>query len=78
LLIAECSFKRGQRNYEWPHLNPDDAVAIADEARVKKLVLVHFDADVYKTLKERIEVQEEMRMVFENLVVSFDNLQLKV
>jgi len=78
LLIAECSFKRGQRNQKWPHLNPDDAVAIANEARAKKLALVHFDAAVYKSLEERIATQEDMRMIFRNLVVSFDDMQLKV
>jgi ribonuclease BN (tRNA processing enzyme) len=78
LLIAECSFKKGQRDQKWPHLNPEDAVAIANEARVKKLALVHFDAAVYKSLEERIEIQEEMRMIFRNLVVSFDDMQLQV
>ena len=78
LLIAECSFKRGQRNQKWPHLNPEDAVAIANEARAKKLALVHFDAAVYKSLEERIEIQEDMRGIFRNLVVSFDDMQLKV
>jgi ribonuclease BN (tRNA processing enzyme) len=78
LLIAECSFKKGQRDQEWPHLNPEDAVAIANGARAKKLALVHFDADVYRSLEERIQMQKEARMIFKNLVVSFDNMQLKV
>ena len=78
LLIAECSFKKGQRDREWPHLNPEDAVAIAKGARAKKLALVHFDADVYRSLEERIQMQKEARMIFKNLVVSFDNMQLKV
>jgi ribonuclease BN (tRNA processing enzyme) len=29
LLIAECSFKSGQSNAQWPHLNPEDAAQIA-------------------------------------------------
>jgi ribonuclease BN (tRNA processing enzyme) len=78
LLIAECSLKRGQRSQEWPHLNPEDAVAIANEAGVKKLALVHFNAEVYESLEERIELQEDMRMIFKDLVVSFDNMRLKV
>jgi ribonuclease BN (tRNA processing enzyme) len=78
LLIAECSFKKGQRDREWPHLNPEDAVAIAKGARAKKLALVHFDADVYRSLEERIQMQKEARMIFKNLLVSFDDMQLKV
>jgi ribonuclease BN (tRNA processing enzyme) len=76
LLIAECSFKIGQRNTEWPHLNPEDAVQIAKEARAKKLALIHFDANIYKTLQERIEVQEKMKGIFGNLIVTFDNMEI--
>ena len=78
LLIAECSFKMGQRNTEWQHLNPEDAVQIAKEANAKKLALVHFDANIYRSLEERIEVQEEMKKVFENLIVTFDNMDIEI
>lgn len=78
LLIAECSFKMGQRNAEWQHLNPEDAVQIAKEANAKKLALVHFDANIYRSLEERIEVQEKMKDVFENLIVTFDNMEMAI
>jgi ribonuclease BN (tRNA processing enzyme) len=78
LLIAESSFKMGQRNAEWQHLNPEDAVQIATEANAKKLALVHFDANIYRSLEERIEVQEEMKKVFENLIVTFDNMDIEI
>jgi len=78
LLIAECSFKIGQRNVEWQHLNPEDTVQIAKEANAKKLALVHFDASIYRSLEERIEVQEKMKEVFENLIVTFDNMEMAI
>ncbi|MBC8520654.1 MAG: MBL fold metallo-hydrolase [Methanomicrobia archaeon] len=78
LLVAECSFKMGQRNAEWQHLNPEDAVQIAKEANTKKLALIHFDANIYRSLEERIEVQEKMKKVFKNLIVTFDNMELEI
>jgi len=78
LLIAECSFKMGQRNAEWQHLNPEDAVQIAKEANAKKLALVHFDASIYRSIEERIEVQEKMKKEFENLIVTFDNMEIEI
>jgi len=78
LLITECSFKMGQRNAEWQHLNPEDAVQIAMEARAKKLALVHFDANIYRSLEKRMEVQQEMKKVFKNIIVTFDNMEMKI
>lgn len=78
LLIAECSFKTGQRNAEWQHLNPEDAVQIAKAASAKKLALVHFDANIYRALEERIGVQEDMNKVFKKLIVTFDNMEMDI
>jgi len=78
LLITECSFKMGQRNAEWQHLNPEDAVQIAKEANAKKLALNHFDANIYRSLEERIEVQEKMKKIFKNLIVTFDNMEMGI
>lgn len=55
LMIAECSFRPGERNAEWPHLNPEDAGEIARMACARRLVLVHFDASRYITLEERLK-----------------------
>jgi ribonuclease BN (tRNA processing enzyme) len=38
--------------------NPEDAARLAKESRAKKLALVHFDANIYKTLKERKEAEK--------------------
>lgn len=78
LVITECSFKLGQRNVEWQHLNPEDAVKIAKDAGAKKLALLHFDASIYRSLKERVKMQEEMKKVFKNLIVTFDNMEIEI
>ncbi len=73
LLIAECSFKSGQRNEEWPHLGPEDAALIAKQANVKKLALLHFDSNIYKTLQERKEAEEKAKEIFKNTFAVRDN-----
>lgn len=78
LLIAECSFKSGQNNPEWPHLNPEDAAHIAKDANAKKLALLHFDANIYRTLEMRGRAQEIARKIFNNTIASHDNMQLEI
>ncbi len=78
LLITECSFKSGQHNKKWPHLNPEDAAEIAKRTKAKKLVLIHFDANIYQTLQERKQAQEKARGIFNNTFVAVDNMQIKI
>ena len=35
---------------------------------------IHFDADIYRSLKERIEMKKE----FKNLIVTFDNMEMEI
>lgn len=76
LLITECSFKMGQRNPEWPHLNPEDAVKIAEDADAKILALTHFDANNYRSLEERDEILTKMKDDFHDLIVAHDNMEI--
>jgi ribonuclease BN (tRNA processing enzyme) len=78
LLITECSFKSGQRNTEWPHLNPEDAAMMAKEADVKKLALLHFDANIYKTIKERKNAEDKAREIFNNTFAAMDNMKIEL
>lgn len=78
LLIAECSFKSGQSNPEWPHLNPEDAAGIAKEAGSKKLILLHFDANIYRTFEERKEAEVQARKIFHNTFAALDNNQIQI
>ena len=78
LLIAECSFKSGQSNSEWPHLNPEDAAQIAKKARAKKLALLHFDANIYKSLQNREQAQEKAKKIFNNTFAIVDNQEITI
>ncbi|MCX6682910.1 MAG: MBL fold metallo-hydrolase [Methanoregula sp.] len=78
LLITECGLKPGEVSPDWPHLNPQDAIGIAQKANAKRLALVHFGAEVYKTLKERKAVQDEFETISPGLIVAVDDLTVDV
>ncbi len=78
LLITECAYRPGQVVESWPHLNPETAGRIAEEADAKKLHLVHFDASLYPTITNRQLAQEAARKVFPNTVASLDDMQVEV
>lgn len=78
LLIAECSYKKGQSSQTWPHLNPQQAALIAKQAKVKKLFLTHFDAGLYLTNKDRDMAQKSARKIFKNTIAARDNFSLEV
>ncbi len=78
LLIAECAYKSQIQDKNWPHLNPESAARIAKKANAKKLALVHFDAAIYKTLKERKEAERLAKHTFKNTVSAYDNLRIEL
>ncbi len=78
LLITECSFNGGQTNKEWPHLNPEDAAHIAKDANAKKLALIHFDANRYKTLESRNQAADKARKIFNNTFATIDNMCMEI
>ncbi len=78
LLISECGWKPRQKFTGWPHLNPETAAKIAKEEKVKKLVLTHFGAHLYKTLKERKEAERVAKKIFKNTIAAYDGLEIKI
>jgi ribonuclease BN (tRNA processing enzyme) len=78
LLITECGLKPGVVSELWPHLNPQDAIGIAQRAHAKRLALMHFGAEVYKTLGDRTALQEQFGEEFPGLVVATDDLTIDV
>jgi ribonuclease BN (tRNA processing enzyme) len=75
LLITECAMKVGGGDSKWPHLNPQTAAEIAKEAAAKKLILVHFDAEVYNTIKERKAAQQQAETIFKPSLAAQDGQQ---
>ena len=78
LFITECSLKPGEESPGWPHLNPQDAIGIAQRAHAKRLALVHFGAEVYKTLDERVTVQDEFTAISPGLIAATDGLTVEI
>jgi len=78
LLITECALKPGETSGEWPHLNPQDAIGIAKRAKAKRLALMHFGAEVYKTTDERKAVEDEFRKVCPGLIAAMDGMTIEI
>lgn len=78
VLICECAYPSGKGNDEWPHLNPETAATIAQEAKVKKLILVHFDAYQYPSLRDRIKAEKAARKIFPETLASRDGMRFVV
>ena len=78
LLISECAHRPGESNPGWPHMNPESAAALAKEAGVKKLVLAHFGADRYPSLKDRANASKIAGKYFKNTQAATDGLRIKI
>ena len=76
LLITECGLKPGDESPGWPHLNPENAIHIARQAHAKRLALMHFGAEVYRTLGERRELQQRYEKEWPDLIVATDDLAI--
>ncbi len=72
LLLAECASRIGEDHPEWPHLNPEIAARIAQEAGSKQLALVHFDASRYADRESRIAAERLAQSLHPNTVAAFD------
>ena len=72
VLIAECAFRPGEQNDNWPHLNPETAAQIAQEAQAKQLALIHFDASRYPTMESRQKAQQTAQTIFQNTIATTD------
>ena len=78
LLITECGLKPGEESPGWPHLNPDTAIAIARQAKARRLALIHFGAEVYKTVDERLALKQRYEKEWPGLIVTTDELSIQV
>jgi ribonuclease BN (tRNA processing enzyme) len=78
LLITECGLKTGEESPEWPHLNPEKAIRIAKEGTAKRLALIHFGAEVYRTLDERHEIFRLFKKDCPGLVIATDGLSIEI
>jgi ribonuclease BN (tRNA processing enzyme) len=78
LLITESSLKPGQKLEGWGHLDPREAAEIAKQAKVKLLLLTHFDAGNYVSLEERREAEAAAKEIFKNTICAYDDFEVKL
>lgn len=78
LLITESSFKPGNIDEDWPHLNPEQAANLASSQNVKKLILVHFDASIYLSNEDRQIAEKSAKEIFHNTLVAKDGMVLEI
>jgi len=76
LLIAECSYKSGMEDRNWPHLNPENAARVANESGAKKLALTHFDASLYLTSRDREIAESQAQRIFKNTFAAADGQEV--
>jgi ribonuclease BN (tRNA processing enzyme) len=76
LLIHECSFKEGREGGS--HSRPSEAAKIASEAKVKRLILFHFDASVYSTKREKAQAARIAGKTFANTAVAEDSMEVVI
>ena len=78
VFITECSLLPGQQSELWPHLNPEKAAQVAKDSKANKLVLMHFDAGLYLTMKERENAEKQATKIFRNTFVAKDTTSIEL
>lgn len=78
LLITECGLKPGDSSPDWPHLNPQDAIGIAQRSNAGRLALLHFGAEVYTTLDARRDLLDRFEHQSPGLIVATDDLTVDI
>ena len=78
VLIHDCAEKSEQRSWKWPHTTPREAAELAKKANVKRLVLFHFSAAVYKSIEERKEAEIIAGAIFKNTVAAVDGMEISL
>jgi ribonuclease Z len=76
LLIGEATYDSSKDNKaeEYNHMTAEQMAIIANNSGVKKLVLTHF-SQRYKTLHD---LEKEAKDIFENTIMAYDFLKLKL
>ncbi len=76
LLICECGNKKTTNPDNWGHFDPIQAATLAKKSNVKQLILTHFGANLYTSLKYRKWAQEQAKKIFPQTIAAFDGMQL--
>lgn len=77
LLISECAHLPGESNPGWPHFNPETAAALAVETGAGRLVLTHFSAERYGSMRLREKALRVARKIFPRAVAAKDGMRIR-
>lgn len=78
VLIHECSYKSDHAPDKWGHVGPIEAAQLAKEAGVKKLILTHFDANLYTSLDDRKQAEKQAQKIFPNTIAAIDDMVVEL
>lgn len=78
VLIHECAAVPKFFSGKWGHSNPEEAASIAKKSGCKKLILTHFAASEYTTLKDRQIAQKVARKIFKSTIAAKDGMIVKI
>jgi ribonuclease BN (tRNA processing enzyme) len=51
---------------------------VAKQGNVKRLVLTHFDANWYRTMRDRKNAESEAKKIFEDTLAAYDGLEMEL
>ena len=77
LLIHECGFFKPPKG-RWGHVTPEEAAEIAKKSETNRLVLIHFSANEYHSLKQRKDAEQRARKIFQDTTASYDGMTLEL
>ena len=78
LLISECSNTKTKEDDNWGHLDPVQVATLAKEENVKKLVLTHFNPNLYLTLEDRKVAEKKAKEIFPDTMAAIDDLEILI
>lgn len=78
LLICECSYKKINEADKWGHFDPSQAAKLAKDCGVRQLILTHFAANLYTTLKERKVAEQEAKKIFPHTLAATDGMEFNL
>jgi len=58
--------------------NPEQAASMGQKSQAKKLILAHFDANVYRTTKDRQQAEKQAQIIFANTLSAYDGLTISL
>ncbi len=75
LLISECANKS---NELLGHVNPTEAATVANEEKVKRLILTHFPPTSYPAHEDRKWAEDKAREIFPNTTAAIDGMEFEI